>query len=168
VSAPTFATTHTGMRVDYQGLLRQARSGLSREPALGEMLRQLTDHITEMGQRFYAGDSAAVDEFLQLYCVDRDGRLAAAGVAPDLYFIQDTRTYVGNCPMWWGPNNRGYTTDITQAGRYTLERAIAQHRCRPTDKPWKCADIEALVRHTIDMQDLRKVAPVVISDEAPA
>jgi hypothetical protein len=78
VNAPTFAATHTGMRVDYQGLLRQARSGLSREPALAEMLRQLTDHITELGRRFYAGDSAAVDEFLQLYCVERDGRLAAS------------------------------------------------------------------------------------------
>jgi hypothetical protein len=70
------------------------------------------------------------------------------------YFIQDTRIYVGNCVLWWGPDNRGYTTNINEAGRYTEERAMAQQRSRPSDKPWKCSDILPLVRATIDILDL--------------
>lgn len=26
--------------------------------------------------------------------------------------------------MWWGPNERGYVTDVADAGRYTQEQAI--------------------------------------------
>jgi hypothetical protein len=74
MSGVPLAADHTGMRVDYQGLLRQARHGLQREPVNAEMLRQLTEHLTELGTRFYAGDLAAVDEFLQLYCIARDAR----------------------------------------------------------------------------------------------
>ncbi len=77
-AAVPLATDHTGMRVDYSGLLRAAQSGLrSRDGATAEMLRQLGAHLSEMGSRYYAGDLAAVDEFLQLYCIEREGRNAA-------------------------------------------------------------------------------------------
>jgi len=36
------------------------------------MLRQLQHNLTELGQRWYAGDTAAVDEFLQLFCIAAD------------------------------------------------------------------------------------------------
>lgn len=72
------APDHTGARVNYQGLLQQSQNGLRREPGLAEMLRQLMEHLTEMGQRFYAGDVTAVDEFLQLYCIERETRAALA------------------------------------------------------------------------------------------
>jgi hypothetical protein len=39
-----------------------------------EMLRQFQEHIKELGQRYYAGEAACVDEFLQLYCVEREAR----------------------------------------------------------------------------------------------
>lgn len=73
------ATEHTGMRVDYSGLLKQARSALEHgetEPALAEMLRQFAGHLEELGQRWYAGDVAVVDELLQLYCVESEVRAA--------------------------------------------------------------------------------------------
>jgi len=73
------ADDHKGMRVDYTGLFKQARGALARgmkEPALAEMLRQLQEHLTELGQRWYAGDAAAVDEILQLYCIEKDARAA--------------------------------------------------------------------------------------------
>src|SRR3546814_7636712 len=61
------AKDHAGMRVYYQGLLKQSRDSLTREePALAEMLRQFESHITQLGRRWYAGDTSAVDEFLQL------------------------------------------------------------------------------------------------------
>lgn len=78
------ADEHKGMRVDYQGLFKQARAGLRREPFLAEMLRQFQDHVTELGRRWYAGDTAVVDELLQLYCVEREARAAIAVTSANL------------------------------------------------------------------------------------
>lgn len=73
------AEKHTGMRVDYSGLLGQCQRALrSREPGNAEMLRQLQGHLQELGRRWYAGDTAVVDEILQLYCIERDARAAMA------------------------------------------------------------------------------------------
>ena len=69
------AKKHEGMRGDYSGMLGQACRALKRsEPGKAEMLRQLQNHLTEMGKRFYAGDFTVVDEFLQLYCVANEDR----------------------------------------------------------------------------------------------
>lgn len=73
------AADHNGMRVDYTGLLGQVRREICRSgPGYAEMLRQLQGHIQELGQRWYAGETAAVDEFLQLYSVEKDARAAIA------------------------------------------------------------------------------------------
>jgi hypothetical protein len=54
---------------------------------------------------------------------------------PELFFIQDTREYVGNCMLFWRPDGRGYTTDLKRAGRYT--RAEYSRRTqRETDVLW--------------------------------
>lgn len=84
---PLLAADHKGMRVDYSGVFKHATTALARggkEPGLAEMLRQMKEHITELGQRWYAGDTAVVDELLQLYCVEkgaRDALVAASGAA---------------------------------------------------------------------------------------
>lgn len=71
------ADDHNGTRVDYTGLLGQSQRVLKHSsPGTAEMLRQLTGHIKEMGARFYAGEVKAVDEFLQLYCVEHEARAA--------------------------------------------------------------------------------------------
>ncbi|WP_321967073.1 hypothetical protein [Burkholderia cepacia] len=80
-AAILLAEPHTGLRVDYSGLLKQARHALKRgmqDTGSAEMLRQLQNHLTELGQRWYAGDTAVVDELLQLYCVEKDARDALA------------------------------------------------------------------------------------------
>lgn len=80
------AKKHTGMRVDYSGLLGQCQRALAHgHSANAEMLRQLQGHLKELGQRWYAGDTAVVDEILQLYCIEKDAReaLAAAPSIPD-------------------------------------------------------------------------------------
>jgi len=77
-AAGLLAKTHTGMKVDYRGLLGQSRRALGRtEGGYAEMLRQLEGHLTELGQRWYAGDTAVVDEILQLYCIEKDARALA-------------------------------------------------------------------------------------------
>lgn len=71
------ADDHKGFRVDYTGLLSQASRALSRAaPGQAEMLRQMQEHFKELGQRFYSGELGVVDEFLQLYCVEKDMRAA--------------------------------------------------------------------------------------------
>lgn len=62
------------------------------------------------------------------------------------YYLQDTSGYVGNCPLWWGLNSSGYTIDLRKAHRYTFEEAMKQHRCRGTDLPWLCSEIDQLQR----------------------
>lgn len=74
---------------------------------------------------------------------------------PHLFYIQDTRQVVGNCPMWWGPNGSGYVTRLDEAGRYTEQEAVHQNRTRETDVPWPCAEIDALARKTVDCQHMR-------------
>lgn len=77
------ATEHQGMRVDYSGLLSRCRACLEAEtPDYAEMLRQLQEHLQELGRRWYAGDTAVVDELLQLYCVEKDARAALIAAAP--------------------------------------------------------------------------------------
>ena len=73
---------HTGMKVDYSGLLVQVRREIKRSaPGLAEMIRQLQKHMQELGQRWYAGDTAVVDELLQLYSVECQARDAIAAQA---------------------------------------------------------------------------------------
>lgn len=74
---------------------------------------------------------------------------------PNLFYIQDTRQVVGNCPVWWGPNGGGYVTRLDEAGRYTEQEAVSQNRTRETDIPWACAEIDALARKTVDCQHMR-------------
>jgi hypothetical protein len=76
----------------------------------------------------------------------------------ELFYIQDTRTYLGNAVMWWGIDGSGYTCDITQAGKYTREKAegICQ---RPSDKAWSCDYIDGnskAHKTIIDVQYLDK------------
>ena len=58
-----------GIRVNARGWLRriQAQAGFE---AQGWFCEELLKHLQELGDRFYAGDIKAVDEFLQLYCLD--------------------------------------------------------------------------------------------------
>lgn len=69
----------------------------------------------------------------------------------EMYFIQDTRTMVGNCMLFWAKESKGYTTNIDEAGLYTLEEAISK---RNTDRPWPASLIRKLAKPRVDFQDL--------------
>ena len=43
-----------------------------------------------------------------------------------LFYIQDKRSVVGNCVLWWRPNGQGYTTDLKDAGLYPAEKELRQ------------------------------------------
>jgi hypothetical protein len=62
--AVPLAARHYGLCISARGLL--VRVGGHLKVGAREMLK----HLEEMATRYYAGDIAAVDEFLQLYCLD--------------------------------------------------------------------------------------------------
>ena len=67
------------------------------------------------------------------------------------YYMQDTRSYVGNCMMWWAKAG-GYTSDILKAKVWGYKEAVLQTQCRDTDKRWPKRYIDARTQVTVDMQ----------------
>jgi hypothetical protein len=72
--------------------------------------------------------------------------------AMSAWYIQDTRSMVGNSMSWWAIDGKGYTCDIQRAGVYTKEEAFAQHKMRSTDRPWPKKYIDARLSHHVDFQ----------------
>ncbi|WP_313214485.1 hypothetical protein [Stenotrophomonas acidaminiphila] len=124
------------------GLLRRARS----------LFDQDREYALERGDSHHAGqctkDIASIDALI-------DASPKGGSEAQPMFYIQDTRGFVGNCPMWWGPDGRGYVTRLDEAGRYTEEEAIQQNKARDTDIPWPCDEIDKLARPTVDFQHMR-------------
>lgn len=73
--------------------------------------------------------------------------------AQDMYYLQDARwsAMVGNCPSFWREGG-GYTTNLDEAERFPLDAAMKQHKCRETDLPWLCSEVDKLRRPTVDCQ----------------
>jgi hypothetical protein len=74
----------------------------------------------------------------------------------DAYYLQDSRSFVGNCMQWWKFGG-GYTTDLSQALIFTHEAAVRQQTSRETDIPWPKHCIDQLARPTVDMQKAKKI-----------
>ncbi len=73
---PPLAAPHTNMRVNGARLLRENGRGYS------GMRQEMATHFEEVATRYYAGDVAVVDEFLQLYCFGEAARKAAVAALP--------------------------------------------------------------------------------------
>lgn len=70
----------------------------------------------------------------------------------DKYYLQDSRSYVGNDMLFWARGGNGYTTDLSKAEVYSKDDAVKQHRGRETDIPWPKAYIDVRWRPAVDMQ----------------
>ena len=70
----------------------------------------------------------------------------------DKYYLQDSRSYVGNDMQFWAKDGQGYTTDLRKAHVYTKDEAVNQHQCRETDIPWPKDYIDAKTRPAVDFQ----------------
>lgn len=62
------------------------------------------------------------------------------------YFVQDTRSVVGNCALWWGPDSAGYVCDLREAGVYTGAETKGM---RDTDLPWPVEAVQPFVVHHV-------------------
>lgn len=77
-------------------------------------------------------------------------------MSAQLFYLQDSRGYVGNDVLWWAKNGHGYTTDLRNAELYTFEEAQGQHNSRPSDIPWPKEYIDAKTRPAVDMQYIKR------------
>ena len=48
----------------------------------------------------------------------------------ELFYLQDSRDYVGNDILWWGLGCNGYTTNLLKAETFTKEEALAHNKSR--------------------------------------
>lgn len=69
-----------------------------------------------------------------------------------LFYLQDTRSTVGNDLVWWAKDGRGYTCDVSRAHVFTEKEAFDQNVDRQTDRPWPKEYIDARVKPVIDHQ----------------
>ena len=74
-------------------------------------------------------------------------------VTPALYYIQH-KGYCGNCLFWWKPDGSGYTCNLDEAWKVTLEKAKEICRDRPSyDKHRAVTMVDAwAVRHVMDQE----------------
>ena len=73
------------------------------------------------------------------------------------FYIQDTRTYVGNSVSWWRKNGAGYTCNLDEAWQVDEAHAKSICRCRKTDKMWPCDAVDKLAQRHFDMQRLEEI-----------
>lgn len=69
----------------------------------------------------------------------------------DLYYLQDSRGYVGNCMSFWATAG-GYTTDVSKAEVMTKDVAVRRHEARESDIPWPKDYIDARTAPRVDHQ----------------
>lgn len=74
----------------------------------------------------------------------------------DEYYMQDTRSIVGNFMLFWEKENCGYVCEIREARVFTQAEAIEQCESRSTDKAWPKWFIDSIIKHTADIQRCSK------------
>lgn len=86
--------------------------------------------------------------------------LAAAPVEQepvnDSYYLQDSRSMVGNDVLFWAKRDLGYTTDLRNAQVFTKSQAEAHHKSRSTDLPWPKSYIDGKSRPSVDFQSINR------------
>jgi hypothetical protein len=75
----------------------------------------------------------------------------------DMYYVQDSRSYVGNAVLWWGLESNGYVTDLKRAQKYTKAEIVSKFGDgRETDVIWPASHVEGAVREYVDAQGLER------------
>ena len=93
---------------------------------------------------------------------------AAPSPDADLWYLQDTRTYIGNDVTWWAKDGNGYTTDVSKAHAYTREQAFRQAAMRGCDRAWPKAYIDGKTQPAVDFQHINHDAALAASTKGEA
>jgi hypothetical protein len=87
----------------------------------------------------------------------RERRVKALKKLPkdEMYYVQDSRSYVGNSILWWGLGSSGYVTQLKDAQKYTKDEILKRFSDgRETDIIWQASHVEANIRTHVDAQYL--------------
>lgn len=73
---------------------------------------------------------------------------------PQFYYIQDSRSYVGNNVLWWREDGDGYTTNLDEAMKVTGDWVG-----RPSDILWPVNEVDSMSRtiRQFDAQNFRDI-----------
>jgi len=85
--------------------------------------------------------------------------------APEAYYLQDSRSFVGNSMVWWGKGKSGYFCGLEDAHVFSKEDAFAQHKSRSTDIPWPKQYIDGLASRHVDIQKVSHKAALAAQRE---
>jgi len=69
-----------------------------------------------------------------------------------LYYVQDTRTILGNDLMWWAIDGKGYTSDLSRAEVWKREDAFRQCEKITHFRPWPKEYVDKRTRPAVDFQ----------------
>lgn len=73
----------------------------------------------------------------------------------DMFYVQDSRQYIGNSVLWHGLNGNGYTTDIKNAYKYTKAEILSKFKNgRDSDIVWNANHVDSNVSLHVDAQKL--------------
>jgi hypothetical protein len=89
----------------------------------------------------------------------RERRVIALNKLPadEMYYVQDSRSYVGNSILWRGLGSSGYVTQLKDAQKYTKDEILKRFSDgRETDIIWQASHVEANVRTHVDAQYLHQ------------
>lgn len=79
------------------------------------------------------------------------------------YYVQRHASgYVGNSLVWWRKGGSGYVCDLREAEVWSEEDSAALILSDQGQKytRWPKDEIDPLIQHHIDMQDVRRLEPV--------
>ena len=71
------------------------------------------------------------------------------------YYVQDSRSYVGNAVLWHGIGGNGYVTDLSKAHKYSYDE-IQKFYPRETDIVWESSYVENNIKQYVDSQYLNQ------------
>lgn len=124
-----------------------ARAYLARDAEV-QRLREALARVPDVAYEVATNLGHYREEALEIAAGILCAALAESTEANEEYLILDTRSTVGNCALWWGPDRSGYVCSIDEAGRYTKAEAERQAASRSTDVAVPLARAEQLaIRH---------------------
>ena len=73
-----------------------------------------------------------------------------AKLSPILFYLQDSRQYIGNNMLFWRKDNWGYTSNLDEAQTFSTKEALNQYYIRNTDIPWSKDYIDSHINKVVD------------------
>lgn len=84
--------------------------------------------------------------------VSLDELMGLVDVDTGLFYVQDTRTVVGNCMSWWAKDCNGYTCHLKNAHVFT--KGELTRVTRETDRVWPKEVVDDAASLQVDHQKL--------------